>query len=370
MNVKLLCKVIGEAGNRVDLLVFPTGNSVQIQNVRIIRLPNIFRVKHIPVGPSFIKLFYDIIIAFAAFWRMLTVKYDAIHGIEEGGFIGVVLGLIFKKSTVYDMDSCISDQLKYSGFIKNRCILNLIVGLEKWCLGKCTCAITVCHALTQTAKRLNPTAQIYQIEDIPISDLNPNRDNIAKLKNQYNLGRTINVVYTGNLESYQGIDLLIEGWRVFCSEIKDRDKYRLVIIGGTPEKVQLYKQVAFAAGLQEEICWVGHRPSSEMPDWMDLSTILVSPRTEGENTPLKIYTYMASGRPILATRQKTHTQILDDSMAFLADPDPYQFGIAMMHAVQMGEIANSKANKAKQTVKERYSYSVFQRKLLGAYASL
>ena len=33
------------------------------------------------------------------------------------------------------------------------------------------------------------------------------------------------------------------------------------------------------------------------------------------NTPFKVYTYLASGKPLVATRIATHTQLLDDSLA-------------------------------------------------------
>ena len=39
--------------------------------------------------------------------------------------------------------------------------------------------------------------------------------------------------------------------------------------------------------------------------------VLVSPRSRGTNTPLKIYQYLRSGKPIVATRLLTHTQVLE-----------------------------------------------------------
>ena len=39
--------------------------------------------------------------------------------------------------------------------------------------------------------------------------------------------------------------------------------------------------------------------------------MLVSPRSRGTNTPLKIYQYLRSGKPIVATRLLTHTQVLE-----------------------------------------------------------
>ena len=53
--------------------------------------------------------------------------------------------------------------------------------------------------------------------------------------------------------------------------------------------------------------------------------MLTSPRSKGTNTPLKIYQYLRSGKPIVATRLLTHTQVLDDDTAMLTAPDPQAF---------------------------------------------
>ena len=62
------------------------------------------------------------------------------------------------------------------------------------------------------------------------------------------------------------------------------------------------------------------RPAEEIPAFLDAADVLVSPRSLGTNTPLKIYQYLRSGRPIVATRLLTHTQVLDDEVAILTEP--------------------------------------------------
>jgi len=144
----------------------------------------------------------------------------------------------------------------------------------------------------------------------------------------------------------------------------------LIIVGGKESQIDFYNNIVTQKELTDSTCWVGQRPSAEMKDWMSLSNVLVSPRSEGDNTPLKIYSYMASGRPIVATNRKTHTQVLDDSMAYLADPEPIQFSQVMSDALSDRQLARQKADKAKQVVEKQYSYAGFQRKLLKAYASI
>ena len=48
--------------------------------------------------------------------------------------------------------------------------------------------------------------------------------------------------------------------------------------------------------------------------------MLVSPRVSGTNTPLKVYQYMKSGVPLVATDIHSHTQILDPSVCRLTPP--------------------------------------------------
>lgn len=370
MNVKLMCKVLGEAGHSIDLLVFPTGRDVTLPNVHIIRIVNVLRVRTIPAGPSLIKLAYDVLLFGYALWLCLTRKYDVVHGIEEGGFLAVLFGKLLRKKSVFDMDSCISEQLAYSGFFKKPFLLRCARFIEKMALEHCSLILTVCSSLTDKARRIAPKTSILQIEDIPVAHDQP----IAEMQKipphiidgfQLTEGKVI--VYTGNLEKYQGIDLLLDAWHFLQLQHHITSAVKLVIVGGPPEKVEYYKKLSVDSAERGPVCWIGPRPVGEMQAWMQLSDVLVSPRSQGDNTPLKIYSYMNSGRPIVATDMRTHTQVLDESMAFLAKPAPKQFAQAIHSALFNKKLAEEKTRQAKKTVQEKYCYSVFQQKLLNAY---
>jgi glycosyltransferase involved in cell wall biosynthesis len=231
----------------------------------------------------------------------------------------------------------------------------------------------VCKALSEKARSLSPKSRIVQIEDIPLSP-DYNGSAVTKLSQQlleqFALTDCKRIVYTGNLEAYQGIDLLIDSWEIFCSFNKPSNDYKLIIVGGTEDKISDFKKKAASKKIEYTICWIGQRPFEEMKGWMNLSHVLVSSRSEGENTPLKIYSYMASGRPIVATRRLTHTQVLNDSTAILAEPSPKQFAKAIYDAIHNRKAAIQKAERAKELVEEKYSYSIFSKKLSGAYANI
>src|SRR5262249_37067769 len=117
------------------------------------------------------------------------------------------------------------------------------------------------------------------------------------------------VLYTGTFEAYQGLDLLFAAMRL----VRDaRPDARLVLAGGKPDQVERFKALAAQTGIGDTTIFAGERPAAEIPAYLRAADVLVSPRSRGTNTPLKIYQYLRSGRPIVATRLLTHTQVLDD----------------------------------------------------------
>ncbi len=127
------------------------------------------------------------------------------------------------------------------------------------------------------------------------------------------------VMYVGNLEAYQGVDLLLEGFRLAAGEISNA---QLVVIGGAEEHVAYYRRLALEYGIQERTHFLGPRPLDQLAGLLAQADVLVSPRMKGTNTPMKIFSYLDSGVPVVATRLPTHTQVLDDEIAMLVAPEP------------------------------------------------
>jgi hypothetical protein len=89
-----------------------------------------------------------------------------------------------------------------------------------------------------------------------------------------------------------------------------------------PNQIAAATADAERAGISTAVVFAGQRPAEEIPRFLDAADVLVSPRSSGTNTPLKIYQYLRSGRPIVATRLLTHTQVLNDEVAILTRRRP------------------------------------------------
>ncbi len=367
MNVLQMCRALTNEGWRVDVLTFPMGRDVEMPGLRIERSLPIPGIRDVPIGFSFKKLLLDIGLFASLSWRLLTRRYDVVHAIEEGVFLAVPFTW-FGIPLIYDLDSLISDQLEYSGVIRSPRILSAVRALERLALRRSTLAITVCRSLTTAVEGLEPGTRVHQIEDVPLAETErePDPELVARLRSDFDLGERRVVVYTGNLEKYQGIDLLLEA----AADVFASDGARLVLVGGEPEAVDSLRSEIAARGLSECTIAVGARPPSEMSEWMALADVLVSPRSEGGNTPLKIYSYMRSGTPIVATRSETHTQVLSDETAYLCDTTPAGLAAALREALAAGDAALEKGERARSLAADRFAFEEFRKKLLSAYADL
>ena len=228
--------------------------------------------------------------------------------------------------------------------------------------------LTVCESLSDNVRALVPDANIVQIEDAPLDPEFVEEVEKAKaLRDSWGIGKRPVIVYTGNFEAYQGVDLLVEA-AAQLQIPKGQPEPLVVMVGGTDEQVQALSARSEQLGLSARIRFTGLRPIDEMPIYMTLADILVSPRSEGTNTALKIYTYMQSGCAIVATNLETHTQVLDNDTAELVEATPASIAAGISRLLADPTRARSIGAAAKDRVESRYGLERFKRQVRELYA--
>jgi glycosyltransferase involved in cell wall biosynthesis len=108
----------------------------------------------------------------------------------------------------------------------------------------------------------------------------------------------------------------------------------------------------------------------ELPLFLALADVLASPRRRGVNTPFKVYTYLASGRPLVATRIPSHTQVLDDGNAWLVEPTAEGLAAGVRAALVDGPEAARRAARGRALVEREYSPARYAEKVRAAYAGI
>lgn len=161
------------------------------------------------------------------------------------------------------------------------------------------------------------------------------------------------VMYTGHLFKWKGADVLLEVAR-FAGNIRIGQSL-FVFVGGMEYDIKKFREKSKGA---ENVLILGHRSHKEIPIFLKAADILVLPNSSKEEisskytSPLKLFEYMASGRPILASDILSIRAVLDDNNSYLfkAD-DPESMAKVLGLAIKNEEDAKIKANIALDKVK-------------------
>ena len=360
LAVRTVLEFLSGRGHQVDVLTLHEGDDISIPNTRIFRIPRLPWVRNIRPGFSVKKVICDLMMFVACMRMTRRSRYDLIHAVEESAFIAAATQAMKGIPYVYDMDSSLAEQM-VEAYPRLQLALPFMRYCESVAIRRSLGVLTVCAVLQDLALERDPAKAVGRVED---STLLPpaatGQDNgSGPIPEAVTRDGPI-ALYVGNLERYQGIDLLLEGFQYTLRKVPSAN---LVIVGGHPDDIARYRGVADRLGILSRVHFLGPRPVSRLPVLLRQADVLVSPRLKGLNTPMKIYSYLDSGTAVLATRLRTHTQVLDDRTAYLVEPSPEPLGIGLATLLGDRALRQRLAAHAKEYVQEEFTPEAARRKL-------
>lgn len=358
--VRLAVTSLCREGHQIDLLTYPEGEDITIPGMRLFRAGRPPGVKRIPIGFSIKKLLCDLWLLFAAFRLLHRERYDVVHAVEESVFIALLARLFWRFKLVYDMDSLMADQVAEK-WPRIKPILPFMQWFEKQAVKRSDLVLAVCPLVAERARSSTDAQRVHLTPDVAftpkaitheVEDLHAHCQQYGPL-----------ALYVGNLEAYQGIDLLLDALALIPPE----QRCNLLVIGGSATVIETYTATAKAAGLAQWVRFLGQRPLDALSVYLRQADILCSPRLKGVNTPMKIYSYMLAGRAILATDIPSHSQVLDGTCAMLVSPTPQAMAEGWSALIASHHLRSSLGEQAAERAGTLYCESAFDARLKAAY---
>jgi glycosyltransferase involved in cell wall biosynthesis len=361
--VRMLVEALCGQGHAVDLLTYHEGADLEIEGLTILRTPALPGLRHVPIGISWKKLVCDLLISGRLLGLALTRRYDVIHAVEEAVFPAILLRSSARARVVYDMDSMLGESL-VSKWRLLRPVERMLRALERAFIRRADAVFAVCKDLARHVTVDAPGVPVFLIEDVALpaqafsGGAEPLRELLAI--------RGPLALYVGNFQRYQGVEQVVRAMALLPQTFD----LTLVLIGGTQEDVARMRALVRKLHLEERVYLLGPRPLAQLTSFLSQADILVSPRLRGCNTPMKIYSYMNSGRAILATRIRSHTQVIDDDSALLVEPTAQALAKGLATLAMDEGLRARLGSAARRRASERYSLEAFREKVRAAYQTL
>lgn len=357
-------RALAALGYHVDLVTYHIGDDVKIDNVTVHRIPRVPLIREIPVGPSVQKIFLDVLLMGKTLSMLLRNDYYVIHSHEEGAFWGSVFARLFRRKHIYDMHSSLPQQFENFRYANLSLVKFLFRLMERFVIHRSHAVIYICPELKDVIDSVDRGKTAVLIENFGAEEGLGTRQTSGSIEAGECNGR-FKLLYAGTLESYQGIDLLLKS----VTHLKDVN-FVLLIVGGEEEQIRKYRAMAEELGILEKVRFIGRVSPENVERYYRIADALISTRVRGNNTPLKIYKYLLSGKPVIATRISSHTQVLNDDISILVDLDERNIAQNIRRAVSDDTALARVRENAKAYVKERFSYGRYLELTKQIYASI
>ena len=214
------------------------------------------------------------------------------------GFINILLGKIKKAKVIYNVQEIYPDLLIEQGGLKFKPAIKLLKWLERFVYNNSNAITTIDQIFYNTiSPRIKDKSKLHIIPNFVDTEIYKPILNIAEQldKNIFPKNNSIKLMYAGNIGHAQDWIPLIK----VASELKD-ESFEFFIIGEGAMKDYLKKEKA--SKNLKNLHLLPYQPRELIPSilaYSDIQFIFMSPNTEGHGFPSKVYTIMASAKPLL-----------------------------------------------------------------------
>lgn len=158
--------------------------------------------------------------------------------------------------------------------------------------------------------------------------------------------------YTGSFKTYnknKGISEILRALPLLKAPTGD---FLFIAVGGSGADIKEYAREAAALGVSERVLLLPRVEQKKLALYQKACDILLMPFPNAEHyakfmSPLKMFEYMASRRPIIASRLPSITEVLSDKSAVLVSPgDPAALAAAAERLLQDEDLGEQLARQA------------------------
>lgn len=344
IQIMKTCEAFAELGHEVELILPWRSNPIKEDIFEYYNIRKNFKIKRIPsldlIWTGKIGFWIQsFTFAEMASWCAFLRKTDIIYSRDELPLFNLSF---LKKNIFWETHTG-----RYNFFVKH---------LLKRCAG----VISITEGLKNfyIKKGVDPKKIIVAPDAVDIVDFSKNYIQTDVRKK---LGLPIDkkiILYAGRLDGWKGAETALEASKLLPAEIQ------LVVIGGEA------KQTARFQKEHPSVIFLGFRPYRELAENLAAADVLLLPNT-GKNeisarftSPLKLFAYMASKKPIIASDLPSIREILGEENAYLVAPDDViSLAEAIKNTLNQKELSESKAGNAFKDV-QKYTWRARAEKII------
>jgi len=363
VHVKEIVSGLRKLGHRVGLVAFSLKMSEEADHFYNLNLMScfplkLFRLKKQTYLASSIFLFIRLL-------RILP-QYDIIYARDyHTTIVAFFPRLLLKKKLIYEINGIANEEQKLkSHSYLNRMLVFLIKKAERMATKYSERIVSV---TPQIGDYLNQNYDCSK-EKIKVITNGVNTDKFRPIHDEallLNWRRKIGILegeiviaFVGNLARWQGVNLLIESGILLLYR---GEKLKFLLVGDGPLKEDLMRRVS-GSGFEKEFVFTGMVDYDDVPFLINLADICAAPFILRRNqitgvSPIKVFEYMACGKPVVTTRIEGLDFIEEEGVGTLINPeDTLSLEQILYDLIKNPQKRKDMGNRGHEIARERFSW--------------
>lgn len=332
----------------------------------------LYKLKEISYIPVINKLIpfsisYQIALFFYLISHCIKRRPDWIYERQSGfSFSPLIISWFLKIPYFTEVNGLLIDESRIIG--TSKWIISIKKVNERLSYAQAKKIIAVTQGVKEGIKLLYniPDDKIVVVENGANIELFKQKDQ-KEAKEKLNLDQKCNYIcFIGNLAPWQGVEYLIQSAPLVINEILN---VKFLIIGDGLMKKNLM-ELAEKTGVFNKFIFTGTVPYEEVTNYINASDICVAPFIRSRNekiglSPLKLYEYMACGKPVVASNILGVGDILEHEKTGISvkSEDPQELGNAIVKLLKDEKLRNEMGLNGRKYVSKNHSWDGVAKKI-------
>jgi len=346
VRIHWLANALVQRGHQVHVVAYHLGEGALVHEYALHRIRRVPTYRKLSPGPSLQKLLVvDPMLGIRLRGVLLERRFDLIHAHH---FEGLLTALAARGRRplpiIFDAHTLLESELPYYGPKLFQPVLRRLGrALDRTLPGRADHVIAVSEPIR--AKLIDSGA--CQPSGVSVVETGVRLDLFPRQERVDSRAAPPILIYTGNLATYQGVDLMLKAFAQVASRSPNAT---LQIV--TESRFDPYEPLAEALGVRDRV-EVHQARFQEVPGFMARARVALNPRVQCDGLPQKLLNYMAAGMPIVSFAGSARGLIDRHNALVVSDGDIGAFAEAVCAllddpalAARLGENARQHAGEA------------------------
>jgi glycosyltransferase involved in cell wall biosynthesis len=321
-SIREMAEAVVRCGHEVHIVTYHFGEDIPVVGPRVHRIPALTGEAQVIVGPTVRRPLYDLQLVFKTLQVIRDHQPDLLHA---HGYEAALAAWLCRLATgvpvVYSGHNTMADELPSYRFIRPqwlaRGLAALLDGLVPRLGNRC---------LPHSAN----IARFFERHGLrertePVVNFGIDVDHMASgdgagVRQCYGLGSAPVVLYSGVLDRFQRMDLLLDAMALLC---RQEPAAKLLVVVTVPQEEHLagIRARATALGITDRVVLTSPQPLDAVRHLLRAGDVAVVPRPQAPGFPIKLLNYMAAQKPCVLFASSASTGLVNGENCVLAAPD-------------------------------------------------